>query len=77
MSDDGTNPRQWLTIRVWFAAIVTIFCLVLIGWIVLFGTATNALHAGALSSAFLLIAGVLAGFGIGAVAPDFSGFWKK
>lgn len=74
---NSVNPREWWTTRVWFSAVVTIFCLCLIAWLAVWGNPANVIHQGMSTSSFLMIGVILAGFGIGAVTPDVTSIWKK
>jgi amino acid transporter len=51
-----------------FAVAALLFCAGIIVWLLLYGKADNSLHSSALSWAFCIGAGVLAGVGFGAVA---------
>jgi hypothetical protein len=57
-----------------FAIAALLFCGATAVWLILYGKADNSLHTSALSWAFTLAAGVLAGVGFGAIAYLIPGF---
>lgn len=70
ITGEAPSVREGWTVRVWFAAVSTVLAFILIGVLVRFGDPANVLHQSALNSAFYLVFGVLAGFGVGAIAPN-------
>jgi len=70
MSDETSAPStlaSW-NVRIIFGSIVLAFCMYVILYVVLKGAPGNSLHDSALSWAFMLIAAILGGFGVGTFA---------
>jgi hypothetical protein len=66
-----TDKGKW---KIAFAVLALAFNAGLVVWLMLYGKPENSLHTSALSWAFTLSAGVLAGVGFGAVAHLIPGF---
>jgi hypothetical protein len=66
-----TDKGKW---KIAFAVLALAFNAGLVVWLMLYGKPDNSLHTSALSWAFTLSVGVLAGGGFGAVADLIPGF---
>lgn len=77
IAGNAPSVREGWTVRVWFAAVSTVLAFVLIGLLVVYGNPANVLHQTALNSAFYLVYGVLAGFGLGVVIPNITELFTR
>lgn len=77
MAEEAPSVMAGWTARLWFAGIITVFCLVVIVYLIRWGESDNRLHESAMIWSWVTIIGVLGGFGIGAAIAPITEIWKR